>query len=414
MLRREQYMKKNVLKKYAKLIVQIGANVQKGQDVIINAEVDQFLLVKYIVCECYKRKANIVTVKWTCANVDKVSSKKASIRALSKVPNWVVEREKYYVETLPALIYIESANPDGMKGINQEKMAKIGMKIYPVLKPFHDQRDNKQQWTIVGAASPEWAQKVFPKLRKKEATEKLWESILFTSRALKNPIEEWQKHNDFIKKQCQKLNELNLASLHYISKNGTNLKVGLLPNADFIGGTETTLGGVSFNPNIPTEECFTSPKKGDAEGIVYSTKPLSYRGELIENFWIKFKEGKAVEVHAEKNENLLKSMISMDSNACYLGECALVPNNSPISELGVLFWNTLYDENASCHLALGTGFTNTIRNYSKYSLEDLKKMGINDSMIHVDFMIGSNDLSIIGQTVDGKDIPIFKNGNWAI
>lgn len=407
-------MKKTILKKYAELIVQIGANVQKGQDVIINAETDQSLLVEYIVSECYKRKANIVTVKWQCNNVDKITSKKASIRALSKVPNWVIEREKYYVETLPALIYIESADPDGMKGINQEKIAKVGMKVYPILKPFRNQRDNKQQWTIVGAASPKWAKKVFPELRKKEATEKLWESILFTSRAANNPIEEWQKHNDFIKKQCQKLNELKLDSLHYYSKNGTDLIVGLLPNADFIGGMETTLNGISFNPNIPTEECFTSPKKGVAEGIVHSTKPLSYRGELIENFWIKFKDGKAVEVHAEKNENLLKQIISMDSDACYLGECALVPYNSPISESGVLFWNTLYDENASCHLALGMGFTNTIRNYSKYSLEELKKMGINDSMIHVDFMIGNKDLSIIGHTTDGKNIQIFKNGNWSI
>ncbi|MFA5283005.1 MAG: aminopeptidase [Bacilli bacterium] len=407
-------MKKTILKKYAELIVQIGANVQRGQDVIINAETDQSLLVEYIVSECYKRKANIVTIKWQCNNVDKITSRKASIGALSKVPNWVIEREKYYVETLPALIYIESADPDGMKGINQEKIAKVGMKVYPILKPFHDQRDNKQQWTIVGAASPEWAKKVFPELRKKEATEKLWESILFTSRALNNPIKEWQEHNDFIKNQCQKLNKLALVSLHYSSKNGTDLTVGLLSNADFIGGVETTLSGISFNPNIPTEECFTSPKKGAAEGIVYSTKPLSYRGELIENFWIKFKEGKAVEVHAEKNENLLKQIISMDPDASYLGECALVPHNSPISESGILFWNTLYDENASCHLALGMGFTNTIRNYSKYSLEELKKMGINDSMVHVDFMIGSKDLSIIGHTSDGRDVQIFKNGNWSI
>ncbi len=407
-------MKKTILKEYANLIVDTGANVQKGQNVIVVADISQSVLVNFIVAECYRRKANLVTVRWSCEETDRIQSKKASIKALTEVPDWLIERQKYYVKTLPAMIYILSDDPDGMKGLNQAKMAKIAMKVNPIFKPYRNQMENKYQWTIAGAASPKWAKKVFPDLPKNKAMAKLWEAILLTSRANGDAIKNWNNHNQFMKKQCDKLNSLHLESLHYTSLNGTDLRVGLLPNALFLGGGEYTLGGVYYNPNIPTEECFTSPRKGDADGIVYSTKPLSYNGVLIENFWIKFKDGKAVDVHAEKNEDVLRQMISMDATACYLGECALVPYDSPIRESGVLFYNTLYDENASCHLAMGMGFTNVIKDYDKYSFEELGKMGINDSIIHVDFMIGSKDLSIVGHTKDGRDIQIFKNGNWAI
>lgn len=190
--------------------------------------------------------------------------------------------------------------------------------------------------------------------------------------------------------------------------------MGLIPDALFMGGSETTVNtGVEFNPNIPSEEIFTSPMRGKAEGTVVSTKPLSYRGELIENFSITFKEGKAVDCKAEKNEDLLRTMISMDEGAAYLGECALVPYDSPICNSGVTFYNTLFDENACCHLALGFGFTNCIKDFEKYTLEECREKGINDSIIHVDFMIGSEDLSIDAVTRDGKTVPIFRDGNWA-
>ena len=207
---------------------------------------------------------------------------------------------------------------------------------------------------------------------------------------------------------------MNLDYLEYKSNNGTDFKVWLIKDSKFVAGGEETLGkNIFFNPNIPTEECFTSPISGKAEGIVYSTKPLSYQGELIENFSIRFKDGKAVEVHAEKGENLLKEMIAMDEGACKLGEVALVPYDSPINKTGILFYNTLYDENAACHLALGIGFPQVIKDFEKYNLDEIHKIGVNDSTIHVDFMIGSKDLSIIGTTRDGKKVPIFKDGNWA-
>ncbi|MFA6781209.1 MAG: aminopeptidase [Bacilli bacterium] len=408
-------MKAKILRKYAELIVRIGANVQKGQDVIVYAELDQPRIVEYVVADAYKAGAKSVVVRWSHSPIDKIRYKKESVKSLSEVPNWIIEREKHYVKTLPAVIYLISEDPDALKGVNQAKLAKVGQAVYPILKPLRDERENKYQWTIAGVPGAAWAKKVFPGLSKGKAIEKLWEAILYTSRAKEgDPIANWNEHNADLKRRCEYLNSLKIDTLHYTSKNGTDFIVGILHNVNWLGGGEKTLGSnIFFNPNIPTEECFTAPERGKAEGVVYSTKPLSYQGELIENFHIVFKGGKAVEVHAEKNEELLKQMISMDKFAAYLGEVALVPFDSPIRNSGILFWNTLYDENASCHLALGMGYTNCVKDYGNYTKEQLTEMGVNDSMIHVDFMIGSEDLSIVATTQDGKKVQIFKNGNWA-
>ena len=407
-------MKKSVLKKYAHLIVKTGANIQKDQDVIVFAGVEQEELVAYIVEECYKAKANAVEVRWQSDKVAKVIYKKESIKALSYVPEWRIERERETNRKLPAFIYIESSDPDALKGVDQMKMAKVQKNIVPILKPLRDERDNKYQWVIAGAPSKEWAKKVFPELPAKKAVEKLWDAILKTSRCGDDPIKAWEEHNADLNRRSSYLNSLNLDYLVYKSSNGTDFKVWLNEKGCFLAGGEYTQdSNIFYNPNIPTEECFTSPIAGKAEGIVYSTKPLSYQGELIENFSVRFENGRAVEVHAEKGEELLKQMISMDEGACKLGEVALVPYDSPINNTGILFLSTLYDENAACHLALGKGFSNCIKDYQKYSFEELRKMGINDSSIHVDFMIGSKDLNITGYTRDGKEVAIFRNGNWA-
>lgn len=407
-------MIKSKLKKYAELIVQVGANVQSGQDVLIYAGVEQKQLVTYVVSECYKRKARRVEVNWECDEISKIKYKKESINTLSEVSEITHAKQRYMCDKLPVMIYIESSDPDALKGVNQGKIAKIRQNQYPILKPYRDQRENKYQWVIVGASSKAWAKKVFPNLTTSKAVEALWDAIMKTSRCDEDPIKAWEKHNADLAKRTNYLNSLKLDYLHYTNKKGTDFKVWLLPNVKWEAGGERTLGSnIYYNPNIPTEECFTSPAKGKAEGIVYSTKPLSYQGELIENFSIRFENGKAVEVHAEKGEELLKHMISMDETAGYLGEVALVPYDSPINQTGILFLNTLYDENAACHLALGMGFTNLIEGYENYSQEELYKMGINDSCIHVDFMIGSEDLDIKGYTKDGQEIQIFKNGTWA-
>lgn len=333
---------------------------------------------------------------------------------LSKLEKWEVEKLELRKKELPAMLYLESEDPDGLKGIDQEKFTQVRSDRMKVIKPYRDAMDNRYQWCIAAVPGKEWAKKVFPTLSAPRAVDKLWDAILEASRAAgADPVREWARHNDEIAKRCDYLNRLGLVSLEYKSSNGTDFKVGLLPDALFMGGGEEDLNGRYFNPNIPSEEIFTSPKAGDAEGIVYSTKPLSYQGELIENFSIRFEKGRAVEVRAEKNKELLEKMIAMDEGAAMLGECALIAYDSPINNSGILFYNTLFDENASCHLALGHGFTNCVKGYENYTKEELTAKGINDSVIHVDFMIGSKDLDIVGVTKNGERIQIFKKGNWA-
>lgn len=408
-------MKKSDLKKYARLIVRVGANVQKGQDVIITAELEQREFVLMLIEEAYRAKANRVTLDWIDDDISKLHNKYRTVKSMSQFEKWELERYQYYVDKNPVRIYITSEDPDGEKGINQEKRAQVMQNIYPVIKPYRDEMENKYQWTIAGAAGTKWAKKLFPDLTAKQARNKLWDAILTTSRAYGDPIANWNEHNRSMSEKSRKLNELGLISLHYTSKNGTNFKVGLIPNALFLAGGETTLGSnIFYNPNIPTEECFTTPKRGEAEGKVVATMPLSYQGELIDGFWFEFKDGKVVDFGAKQNEELLKQMLDMDEGARYLGEVALVPKESPINQLGLLFYSTLYDENASCHLALGLGFSNCIRDFEKYSLEELREMGINNSMIHVDFMIGADDLRIVGTTKDGQEVVIFNEGTWAI
>lgn len=407
-------MKKSVMQKYAKLIARKGINVLKGQEVMVYAGLDQPEFVNMVVEECYRAGASKVIVEWDYDPLTKLNYRYRSIKTLSTIEKWEEEKIKHRVDALPAMIYIESSDPDGLKGINQEKVAKAQQARYKVLKPYIDNMENKYQWCIAAVPGKEWAKKVFPHLRVNQAVDKLWDAILYTSRADgDNPIEAWNEHNADLKKRCAYLNSLGIDRLHYTSSNGTDFTVGLIEDALFLGGAENTLGNVEFNPNIPSEEVFTSPMKGRADGVVVATRPLSYRGELIENFSIKFEGGKAVEVHAEKNEELLKTMISMDESAAYLGECALVPYDSPIRNSGIVFYNTLFDENACCHLALGAGFENCIKDYDKYTLEECRQKGINDSIIHVDFMIGSPDLRIDAITRDGREVAIFKDGNWA-
>ena len=407
-------MKKSLLKKYAELIVKVGANVQKGQDVQLYVNVDQEDLANFVVAQCYKMGANYVTVNWMSDKISNTHYKKASVKALSYIPEWKLEKERYINKTLPIAIFIESSSPDAMKGVNQAKLVKVNQAVYPILKPFRDERENKYQWVVVGAASKEWAKKVFPELPVKKAVDKLWEKIFETARCNGDPIKNWEEHNKNLEKHAQYLTSLDLDYLHYQSSNGTDFKVWLMPDVKWTAGGEYTQGTHRFfNPNLPTEECFTSPWKGKAEGTVVSTKPLSYNGELIEDFSITFKNGKAVEVHAKKGEELLKHMISQDEGAAMLGEVALVPYDSPINNTGILFYNTLFDENAACHLALGHAFTHLLKDYEKKSYKELIDYGFNDSSIHVDFMIGSKDLNITGYTRKGEKVQIFRNGNWA-
>ena len=413
-------MKKSYLKQYAKLLVKCGISVKKGDIVMINAGLDQPEFVEMVVAECYRAKAARVIVEWSHLPLTKLNVNNMSAKMLGTVEAFEEEKLKYRLEKNPAMLYITSDDPDGLKGVNQKKMAESMVARQKVIKPYRDQMDNKYKWCIAAVPGAAWAKKIFPGIRTSLAMEKLWNAILYTSRVidkdgnLLDAVAEWDKHNASFNRRCEILNEAGLVELRYKASNGTDLKVGLMEEGGFCGGGEHTLGGEYFNPNIPTEEVFTSPKAGAAEGIVYSSMPLSFRGEIIDNFSMRFENGKVVEAKAEKNEELLKTMVGMDEGASMLGECAFVPYNSPIRESGIMFYETLFDENASCHFAIGAGYTNTVKNYQNYTLEELHKMGINDSALHVDFMIGTDDLSIIGIKKDGSEFVIFENGLWAI
>ena len=406
-------MKKTALRNYAHLIAKCGVNVQKGQEVFLSADLDQPEFVKMLAEECYRLGAKKVVVDWSYQPLSKVHVRYRSLETMSTLENYEEARYQHYLDTIPCRIYLDSSDPDGLKGVDQKKMARAQQQIYQKVKPYQDQLENKYQWCIAAVPGVAWAKKLFPECTRHQAVEKLWEAILSTSRALGDPIANWEQHNADLAARCDYLNSLHLESLHYTSQNGTDFTVGMIPEGMFRGGGEKSLQSIDFNPNIPSEECFISPMKGKAEGIVYATKPLSYKGQLIEDFSIRFQDGKAVEWHAGKNEGLLTEMINMDEGSAYLGECALVPYDSPINNTGLLFYNTLFDENASCHLALGMGFADCIDGFENRTLEECRELGINDSMIHTDFMIGSEDMNIDGTTRDGRRVAIFRNGNWA-
>ena len=407
-------MNKTRLKKYANLIAVCGVNVQKGQEVFISAELDQPEFVKMVVEACYKAGAGKVTVDWSYQPLTKLHVRYESKKVLGSLADWQVEKWKHQAKVLPCKIYLISEDPDGLAGINQKKFAGAMAARSKIIKPIRNTMENKYQWCIAAVPGKAWAKKVFPGEKTNAAVEKLWEAILSTSRVYEDPIAEWEKHNANLKAKCDYLNSLGIKELKYKSANGTDFRVGLLPNALFMAGGEDTLGSnVYYNPNIPSEEVFTSPRRGDADGIVYSSKPLSYAGQLIDNFWVKFEGGKVVDVGAEQNESLLREIIAMDEGAAYLGEVALVPFSSPINQSNLLFYNTLFDENAACHLALGRGFTNVLVDYEKYTHEETKELGINDSIVHEDFMIGTADMSITAVTNDGREVAIFEDGEWA-
>ena len=406
-------MKKSVLREYARLIVRSGVNVQKGQEVLVYAALDQPEFVQMVVEEAYKAKARKVVVEWSYQPLKKVHTRYQSVKTLGEVTDWQLARYQHFVDTVPCRIHLTSEDPDGLKGMNMEKVAKARKLSYPITKPYTDQLEGVDQWCIAAVPGVAWAKKVFPGCSKAQAVEKLWQAILEASRVDDDAIAAWEKHNANLKERCDYLNSLKIESLHYTADNGTDLTVGMIPEAIFCGGAEVSRQGIRFNPNIPSEECFISPMCGKAEGIVYSTKPLSYQGQIIDNFSIRFENGKAVEAKAEQGEELLNTMLSMDEGASYLGECALVPQRSPICQSGILYYNTLFDENASCHLAMGMGYADTIVDHHNKTLEQCRQLGINDSMIHEDFMIGCDTMDIDAITRDGRVVPVFRKGNWA-
>ncbi|MCR5349824.1 MAG: aminopeptidase [Acholeplasmatales bacterium] len=409
-------MKKSVLKEYAKIIVKIGANVQKGQDVVITCNVDDNYFAKYLVEECYKAKARKVTMDFVSDEINRIKYKYEKEKDLAEFPNWLHERWKYYLDKLPARIYIDSSDPDSLSGLDQDKITNVRKITGPIIRSYRNQMDNKYQWVIAGIPGVKWARKVFPDLSPKKAMEKLWETILEVTRCNGDGVKNWEIHNKILKEKTDKLNELGIKKLIYKNSIGTDFTIELPKEMIFNSGSEVTYSGVVYNPNMPTEECFTSPNKNTANGIVYASKPLSVLGSVVSDFGFEFKNGKIIRVISDKEneKSLLEKLISVDEGASYLGEVALVPFDSPINKSGVLFYSTLYDENAVCHLAIGESFTECIKDYQKLSEEEIKKIPLNKSAIHVDFMIGTEDLKIKAETYDGDIVTIFENGLFAI
>ena len=407
-------MKKTLIRNYAKLIARVGANIRPGQRVVIAAQTDQSAFVTLLAEECYRAGAAQVTCDWQDQALEKLASRFESVRELGAVTAWEEGRLRERAQTLPVTIKLLSADPDGMQGADREKLMRAAQARSAITKPYTDSMTNRYQWCVAAVPSVGWAKKIFPAERSNTAVQRLWELILSVSRADgKDPLTDWMWHNRALRAACDKLNALHLTALEYKSANGTDLRVGLIGQARFIAGKKATADGAPFNPNIPTEECFTTPKRGEAEGVVYAVKPLSYGGELIEDFWLRFEGGRAVDCGAARGEDLLRRILAMDEGAAYLGEAALVPYDSPVNRTGILFYNTLFDENACCHLALGRGYSNTVEGFEHMGRDEFAALGVNDSSVHVDFMIGSEDLNIVGVTASGARVPVFEHGTWS-
>ena len=408
-------MNQKLLQDYARLIVRKGINVEKGEIVWINAQLDQPDFVTIVVEECYKAGAKEVEVRWTHDPVAKLSYKYEKVSTLGDVNSIALARYKYRLKKLPTILHIISDDPDAMKGVNQKKLSQARSKTYRKVKKYIDQLESKYKWCIAAVPGLRWAEKVFPDLKGNDAIDKLWDMIFLTSRVDGNdPIVNWEKHNEFLINQRNKLENLKLHKLYYKSSNGTDFSVELIPGVRWGGGVENIPNKGEFNPNIPSEEVFTTPYAGRCEGTLVASKPLSYNGEIIDEFSITFENGKVSKVSARKNQSLLEKMVSMDEGAGMLGEVALVPYDSPIRQSNTLFYNTLFDENAACHFAVGIGFRELLPDSEEMSADEVKAHGINSSMIHVDFMVGTRDLNIVGEDKNGNKTHIFKDGNWAI
>ena len=405
-----------IQRKYARLIVQVGANVQKGQVVQLTAAADREAFALMVMEECYLAGAKKVNVTWTSDEQDRLNYLYAEEDVLSTVLPWEEAKLQQMVDDLPCRIFLESGDPDALAGIDPQKLTAVQQRRSKVTKPYRNAIDGKHQWAIAALPSEKWAHKCFPELPEAEAVQKLWEAILTTVRVEEDndPVAVWQAHTDFVEQKAAWLNAQQFRELEYHSSCGTDFRVTLIPDARWEGaGIANPLNGAFYIPNLPTEEVFTSPLAGSCEGTLTAVKPLSWNSSLIENFSITFENGRAVSCRAEKGQELLEKMIHMDETACMLGEVALVPKESPVNRCGFLFYNTLFDENACCHCALGMGFKEVLPDGDDLTVEEAQQRGINDSCIHVDFMVGADDLRITGIRADGSRVPVFENGTWA-
>ncbi|SHE85704.1 aminopeptidase [Clostridium fallax] len=408
-------MNSEMLEKYATLAVKTGVNIQKNQTLVLRTPIECADFARIIANKAYDLGAKEVVVLWSDEKLSKITYLKGADEIFDSMPKWQVDSLVSYAREGAAFLSIFASDPELMKDVDPKRIARASKSRSIALKEFYERTmTNKNSWSIVAIPTIGWATKVFPNLTKDEAVEKLWDAIFKIVRVDKmDPVKAWEEHTNNLKEKMDFLNSKSFKRLHYKNSKGTNLTIELPEGHIWAGGAEKTQDGIEFIANIPTEEVFTLPKKTGVNGVVHSSKPLNYNGNLIDNFSLTFKDGKVCDFTAEKGYDTLKHLIETDEGSHYLGEVALVPYHSPISLSGIIFFNTLFDENASCHLALGKAYAACIKNGENYTEKELDKLGVNNSLTHVDFMVGTKDLNILGETKDGEKCQIFLNGDWA-
>ena len=401
--------------KYAQLVVKTGVNIQPGQILVISSPIECSAFARAMAEAAYLEGARDVVMKWN----DELSSKLRYLHAPEDVfeqfPQWEKELYLSNAKNNAAFISIAASDPELMRDVDADRLSKASKSRSTALREYYDRIiSNRNTWCVASVPTVSWARKVFPGCDADKAVEKLWNLIFQAVRIdTENPVAAWDIHKSQLKQRLDFLNTSRFKMLHYKNSVGTDLTIELPDDHIWFGGADKTPEGVEFIANMPTEEVYTLPFKYGVNGRVVSTMPLNYLGKLIENFSFTFKDGKVVEMKAEKEYDALKKMLETDENSAYLGEVALIPYHSPISNTKVLFYNTLFDENASCHLALGEAYPVCLKNGENMTKDELEKAGVNSSLNHEDFMIGSEDLNITGVTAEGKKVPIFVNGNWA-
>lgn len=403
------------LKNYAKLIAKVGLNIQKDQPVLVRASTETREFVAKIVEACYEFGAKKVEIEWRDQELTKLHLKYQTEETLSSVGQWYIDRYQESLDEGTAYLSVIGDDPDGLAGADSSKLKASMIGRSKALRNYMKAiMSDECPWCVVSASTVGWAKRLFPELTDEEAYLKLWDQILSACRAKgEDPVADWEEHISILDEKAKFLHENELVKLHITNELGTDLYVGLPKGHIWQSAGSYAKKAARFVANIPTEEVFTMPHKEQTSGIVYNAKPLNYSGVLIDNFWLKFEEGKVVDFGAERGYEVLKNLLDTDEGSRKIGEMALVPFDSPISNTGILFLETLFDENAACHIALGKAYPTCVKCGPKMSDEELAAVGANDSLIHVDFMIGEATTNIVGITADGKEVAIFKDGNWA-
>ena len=407
-------MENAIIEKYARLLVKTGVNIRKDQVLVITSPVECATFARMIARIAYMEGAGDVVLNWKDEQLSKIRYLYAPEEVFDKFPDWHKEFYLSYARQGAAFMNIFASDPEVMMGVDPKRIAKDAKTRSTAIKEYSERiMSNKNSWCVASIPTKPWAVKVFPGLSEDEAVDKLWQTIFMTVRVdTEDAVAAWNQHKAMLSGRMEFLNTNAFKYLIYKNSRGTDLKIELPENHFWSGGSDHTPEGQEFVANMPTEEVFTLPEKTGVNGTVVSSKPLNYNGTLIEDFSFTFKEGRIVDFTAKRGYEDLKSLIETDEGSHYLGEVALVPYDSPISRSNILFYNTLFDENASCHLAIGKAYP-CIKGAEKMSAKELEELGVNDSLMHEDFMIGTEDLEIIVVKASGEEIPVFRNGNFA-